>query len=163
MFNDLLELPIQRPDILWMCKKVQIQSLPRVIVPVSLHMCLCWLLKWIFCQLPNLTGRFTSISSCNLTKVRPLFTLSHRGSDNSPLLIVFKWTLYELCLCIYYIMISTNQITYFKRSAVFVKMTKSLSLLPVALHHDLANQIAYFKRSAVFLKMMKSFSLLLIA
>ena len=24
----------------------------------------------------------------NLTKVRPLFTLSHRGSDNSPLLIV---------------------------------------------------------------------------
>ena len=25
----------------------------------------------------------------NLTKVRPLFTLSHRGSDNSPLLIVF--------------------------------------------------------------------------
>ena len=29
----------------------------------------------------------------NLTKVRPLFTLSHRRSDNSPLLIVFKWTL----------------------------------------------------------------------
>ena len=26
----------------------------------------------------------------NLTKVRPLFTLSHRGSDNSPLLIVFS-------------------------------------------------------------------------
>ena len=25
----------------------------------------------------------------NLTKVRPLFTLSHRGSDNSPLLFVF--------------------------------------------------------------------------
>ena len=48
----------------------------------------------------------------NLTKVRPLFTLLHRGSDNSPLLIVFKWTLYELCLCIYYIMISTNQVAY---------------------------------------------------
>ena len=26
----------------------------------------------------------------NLTKVRPLFTLLHRGSDNSPLLIVFN-------------------------------------------------------------------------
>ena len=26
----------------------------------------------------------------NLTKVRPLFTLSHRGSDNSQLLIVFS-------------------------------------------------------------------------
>ena len=26
----------------------------------------------------------------NLTKVRPLFTLSHRGSDNSPLVIVFS-------------------------------------------------------------------------
>ena len=26
----------------------------------------------------------------NLTKVRPLYTLSHRGSDNSPLLIVFS-------------------------------------------------------------------------
>ena len=26
----------------------------------------------------------------NLIKVRPLFTLSHRGSDNSPLLIVFS-------------------------------------------------------------------------
>ena len=26
----------------------------------------------------------------NLTKVRPLFMLSHRGSDNSPLLIMFS-------------------------------------------------------------------------
>ena len=33
----------------------------------------------------------------NLTNVRPLFTLSHRGSDNSRLLIVFKKALYELC------------------------------------------------------------------
>ena len=48
--------------------------------------------------------------SPNLTKPRSLFTLSHRGSDNSPLLIVFKWTLYEL-RCI---MILTNQIAYFK-------------------------------------------------
>ena len=36
----------------------------------------------------------------NLTKVRPLFTLSYRGSDNSPLLVVFKGTLFELCICI---------------------------------------------------------------
>ena len=28
--------------------------------------------------------------TCNLTEVRPLFTLLHRGSDNSPLLIVFS-------------------------------------------------------------------------
>ena len=33
-------------------------------------------------------------------------------------------------------MISTNQIAYLKRSAVFLKMTKSFSLLSVALHHD---------------------------
>ena len=50
----------------------------------------------------------------NLIKVRPLFTLSHRGSDNSPLLIVFKWTLYILCMNDV-VMISTNQIAYFKR------------------------------------------------
>ena len=55
----------------------------------------------------------------NLTKVRPLFTLSHRGYDNSPLLIVFMWTLYELCLCIYYVMISTNQIAYLKQCSIF--------------------------------------------
>ena len=51
----------------------------------------------------------------NLTKVWPLFTLSHRGSDNSPLMIVFMWTLYELCLCIYYVMISA----YFKQCSIF--------------------------------------------
>ena len=36
----------------------------------------------------------------NFTKVRPLSTLSHKRSDNFHLLIVFKWTLYELCICI---------------------------------------------------------------
>ena len=30
------------------------------------------------------------LSYDNLTKVRPLFILSHRGSDKSPLLIVFS-------------------------------------------------------------------------
>ena len=39
--------------------------------------------------------------TANLCKVRLLLTLSHRGSDNSPLLVVFKWTLYELCICIF--------------------------------------------------------------
>ena len=65
-------------------------------------------------------------------KTRRLFTLSHTGSDNSSLLIVFKWTFYELCLCIYYIMISTNQVAYFERNTVFLKMTTSFSLLSVA-------------------------------
>ena len=54
----------------------------------------------------------------NLTKVRPLFTLSHRGSDNSPLMnFVFA----------YCAMISTNQIVYFKHSAVFLKVTKVIT------------------------------------
>ena len=68
--------------------------------------------------------------------------------------IVFKLTLYELCLCIYYVI---------KRSAVFLKMTKSFNILSVALHHDYDQQIAYFKRSALFMKMTKSFRLLSVA
>ena len=54
----------------------------------------------------------------NLTKGRHLFTLSHRGSDSSQLLIVFS----ELCVNFvfaYCVMISTNQIMCFKWSAVF--------------------------------------------
>ena len=43
-----------------------------------------------FCIWPTLL----ELKPLNLTKVRPLFTLLHRGSDNSPLLIMFKWTLY---------------------------------------------------------------------
>ena len=102
-------------------------------------------------------------SGCNkfyISTIWPLFTLSHRGSDYFPLQIMFKWTLFELCLCIYYVMISTNQIAYFKPSAVFLKMTKSFSLLSVALHHDFdqSDSIRYFKRSALFLKMTKWFS-----
>ena len=57
----------------------------------------------------------------NLTKVRPLFMLSHRGSDNSPL--------NEICMNFvhvfaYFVMISANQIAYFKRNELFLKMTK---------------------------------------
>ena len=37
-----------------------------------------------------LTSFISHRTKSNLTKVRPLFTLSHRGSDNSPLQIVFK-------------------------------------------------------------------------
>ena len=33
---------------------------------------------------------FLKVYQHNLTKVRPLNTLLHRGSDNSPLLIVFS-------------------------------------------------------------------------
>ena len=56
--------------------------------------------------------------TANLCKVRLLLTLSHRGSDNSSLLIVFMWTSYELCLWIYYVMISTNQIAFFKQCSI---------------------------------------------
>ena len=43
-------------------------------------------------NLPHRDSSETGLMSkyvSNLTKVRPLFTLWHRGSDNSPLLIVF--------------------------------------------------------------------------
>lgn len=40
------------------------------------------------------------IVTYTLTKVRPLFTLLCRRSDNSPWLIMFRWTSYELCICI---------------------------------------------------------------
>ena len=59
----------------------------------------------------------------NLTKIIPLFPLSYTRSE-SQLLIVFKWTLYELCIA-YCVMISTNQISYFKCNAVFWKWWKS--------------------------------------
>ena len=36
----------------------------------------------------------------NLTKVRPLLSLSQGWFNNSPLQMVFKWTLYGLCICI---------------------------------------------------------------
>ena len=48
----------------------------------------------------KLLWNFRIMNFTNLTKVRPLFTLSHKGSDNSRLLIVFKWTLYEHCICL---------------------------------------------------------------
>ena len=63
----------------------------------------------------------------------------------------------ELCInfvfnCIYYVLISTNQIAYFKRSAVFLKMTNSFSYcIMISI-----NQKAYFKRSALFLTTHKS-------
>ena len=38
----------------------------------------------------------------DLTIVIPLFKLSHTGSDNSLFLILFKWTLYELCIWLLY-------------------------------------------------------------
>ena len=48
---------------------------------------------WRCFLLSAISGRFFSLRQIryndNLTKFRPLLTLSHRGSDNSPLLIVF--------------------------------------------------------------------------
>ena len=35
----------------------------------------------------------------NLAKVRPLLTLSHRGSENSPLLIVFSANYIDQSIC----------------------------------------------------------------
>ena len=99
----------------------------------------------------------------NLTKIRPLYTISHRGSDNSTLQIVSKWTLYELCLRMYYAMISTNQIAYFKRSAVYWRWQNRVVYFQLHCIMILTNQIAYFKRSALFLRMTKSFSLLSVA
>ena len=52
--------------------------------------------KFYFCRIHSLLtklvegGSIDSPYSSNLTKVMPQFTLSHRGSDNSPLLIVFS-------------------------------------------------------------------------
>ena len=69
---------------------------------------------------------FKVILLWNLTKVRHLFTPWHRGSDKSPLLIVFKWNFYELCLWLFH-----ND--FDKSDSV---LTKSFSLLSVALHFD---------------------------
>ena len=95
------------------------------------------IIKFMWTAKLEIFSRTTLSRKFNLTKVRPLFTLWHRGSDNYPLLIVFKWTLYELSLCLYNVMISTNQIPY------------SFSLLSVALHHDFnqsLNAVYYFWR-----------------
>ena len=57
----------------------------------SLKKIVLWEKEWTIDKLTTTQSE----SRDNLTKVRPLFKLSLRGSDNSPLLI--KWTLYELC------------------------------------------------------------------
>ena len=44
-----------------------------------------WTFLIVYC-----TSKYTFHVLINLTKVRPLFTLSHRGSNNSPLLIMFS-------------------------------------------------------------------------
>ena len=70
----------------------------------------------------------------NLTKVRPLFTHSNRGSENFPLLIMFKWTLFELCSLhiaswfrlhywsLWVLIIMTNQVVTFMQLKVLRKL-----------------------------------------
>ena len=62
-----------------------------------------------------------------------LFTLLHRGSDNSPLLIVFKWTLYELCICILrHDFDQSDNVFKTQCSINFWRLQKSFNLLSVA-------------------------------
>ena len=63
--------------------------------------------------------------------------LLHRRYDNSPLLFVFKWTLYELCICI--LRYDFNQSdSLFQMSTVFWSWWKSFwCCVFVSLGHDL--------------------------
>ena len=122
---------------------------------------LCWGGRSICQQTSRRGTRGRWGLSGNLTKVRPLFTLSHRGSDNSQLQIMFKWTLYELCFRIYYVMISINQIAV--QYTYFVRWHNCLAYFQSHCVMILTNQKAYFKCSALFLKMTKSFDLLSVA
>ena len=58
----------------------------------------------------------------NLTKVRPLFTLSHRGSDNSRLLIVFSANNIDQSIGYFYVTESRlNDFVIFKNNALRLK------------------------------------------
>ena len=58
----------------------------------------------------------------NLTKVRPLFTLSHRGSDNSRLLIVFSANDIDQYISYFYATESRlNDFVIFKNNALRLK------------------------------------------
>ena len=58
----------------------------------------------------------------NLTKVRPLFTLSHRGSDNSRLLIVFSAKNIDQSIGYFYATESRlNDFVIFKNNALRLK------------------------------------------
>ena len=55
----------------------------------------------------------------NLTKVRPLFTLSHRGSDNSQLLIVFSANNIDQSIGYFYAESRLNDFVIFKNTELF--------------------------------------------
>ena len=57
-----------------------------------------WYLYWPIKSWPEIY--FDKIIFFNLTEVIPLFMLFYRGSHNSLLLILFMWTVYDLCICI---------------------------------------------------------------
>ena len=66
------------------------------------------------------TGRPVHKMKGNLTKVRPLFTLSHRGSDNSRLLIVFSANNIDQSIGYFYATESRlNDFVIFKNTALF--------------------------------------------
>ena len=61
-------------------------------------------------------------TTINLTRVRPLLTLSHRGSDNSPLLIVFSANNIDQSIGYFYATESRlNDFVIFKNNALRLK------------------------------------------
>ena len=70
---------------------------------------------------------------CKKSCLKPIWLTSYlylRYRIEDLITLHFKSCSSELCLklCIFYVMILTNQIAYFKRRTVFLKMTKSFSL-----------------------------------
>ena len=72
--------------------------------------------------LVNITTELRMFVFTNLTKVRPLFTLSHRGSDNSRLLIVFSANNIDQSIGYFYVTESRlNDFVIFKNNALRLK------------------------------------------
>ena len=77
-----------------------------------------------FLKIKNLESlkKLKKYQQTNLTKVRPLFTLSHRGSDNSRLLIVFSAYNIEQPIGYFYATESRlNDFVIFKNNALCLK------------------------------------------
>ena len=66
--------------------------------------------------------KINDTTETNLTKVRPLFTLSHRGSDNSPLVIVFSANNIDQWIIYFYVTESRlNDFVILKNTALRLK------------------------------------------
>ena len=71
----------------------------------------------------------------NLTKVRPLFTLSQRGSDNSRLLIVFSVNNIDQSISYFYATESRlNDFVIFKNNALHLKY--AIGLVEIMMQYD---------------------------